>query len=74
MREPLLMTLSTFSLNMLGELKEVNLEVFLTCTLKSLSTKLKKKYNPNILRTEKSLSMLCLIEQYGPSSENDNLS
>ena len=68
------MTLSTFSLNMLGELKEVNLEVFLTCTLKSLSTKLKKKYNPNILRTEKSLSMLCLIEQYGPSSENDNLS
>lgn len=56
---------------MLGELKKVNLEVFLTCTLKSLSTKLKKKYNPNILRTEKSFSMLCLIEQYGPSSEND---
>lgn len=59
---------------MLGELEKVNLEVFLTCTLKSLSTELKKKYNPNILRTEKSFSMLGLIEQYGPSSKNYNLS
>ena len=55
---------------MLGELKKV----FLTCALKSLSTELKKKYNPNILRTEKSFSMLGLIEQYGPSSKNYNLS
>jgi len=38
---------------MLGELKKVNLEVFLTCALESLSTELKKIYYPNILRTEK---------------------